>query len=76
MKQILPKASIGVILLISSFYLVKENKMDVSDIALDNIEALAAGEGGIGKWHCLGSGSLDCPNGTKVEFIVENYSWD
>lgn len=74
MKRILPKVIIVVTLLLSSLYLVKEKKIDISDITLDNIEALAAGEGTIGKWHCLGSGSIDCPDGTKVEFFVDNYS--
>ena len=54
---------------------MKEKNTTLSDIALDNIEALAAGEGG-SMWFCRGTGSLDCPSGNKVKYIVENYSLD
>ena len=73
-KQFLSKA-IVVLLLIGGVSLIREKSIDISDIALDNVEALAAGEGHT-QWYCLGSGSLNCPNGTKVEFIVDNYSFD
>ena len=76
MKRFLPKMIVIAILLIGGLYLTREEEVTISDIALDNVEALAAGEGGWGRWHCLGSGSLDCPDGRKVEFIVENYSLD
>lgn len=55
---------------------MEKESTTLSDVALDNIEALAAGEGGSSMWFCRGSGSLDCPNGTKVKFIVDNYSLD
>jgi len=64
------------ILLIGGIYFMEKESTTLSDVALDNIEALAAGEGGSSMWFCRGSGSLDCPNGTKVKFIVDNYSLD
>lgn len=47
-----------------------------NELLMSNIEALAAGEGG---WHydiCLGSGNVDCPNGTKVEYVIGKRSLD
>lgn len=64
------------ILLAGGIYLMEEKNTSLSDVVLENIEALAAGEGGTSMWFCRGSGSLDCPNGTKVKYIVDNYSLD
>lgn len=47
-----------------------------NELLMSNIEALAAGEG---EWHyayCLGSGNVDCPNGTKVEYVIGKRSLD
>ncbi len=42
-----------------------------NELAFSNIEALASGENS-GYYHCLGTGSLDCPKSfTKVAFIRE-----
>lgn len=50
----------------------KENKLQ--NLVLENIEALAAGEGN-NNVICVGSGSLDCPvNHVKVEYVIEGYS--
>lgn len=49
------------------------NKQAVlNDLAMDNIEALAGGEG-TGGYTCLGSGSVDC-HGDYVEIKVDGYS--
>ena len=76
MKRTLIKVTVMGILLIGCIYFMEKESTTLSDVALDNIEALAAGEGGSSMWFCRGSGSLDCPNGTKVKFIVDNYSLD
>ena len=39
-------------------------------LLLENVEALADGEYEQGV-ICIGYGSLDCPNGEKVDWIVE-----
>lgn len=45
----------------------------VNNLFLENVEALAAGEGG-GAW-CRGSGNTTCPmTGTKVAYTVEAYN--
>lgn len=75
MKRTLIKVTVLGILLAGGIYFMKEKNTTLSDIALDNIEALAAGEGG-SMWFCRGTGSLDCPSGNKVKYIVENYSLD
>lgn len=76
MKRTLIKVTVMGILLVGGIYFMEKESTTLSDVALDNIEALAAGEGGSSMWFCRGSGSLDCPNGTKVKFIVDNYSLD
>ena len=74
-KQVLFKVIVAVQLLIGGVSLMSEKGVDISDVALDNVEALAAGEG-LTQWHCFGSGTLDCPNGTKVKYIIDDYSLD
>lgn len=76
MKRTLIKATVMGLLLIGGLYLVKEKNNDLSDVALENIEALAAGEEVVGKWHCLGDATVPCPDGRRVAFVVENYSLD
>ncbi|WP_304250984.1 NVEALA domain-containing protein [Parabacteroides gordonii] len=76
MKRTLIKVTVMGILLAGGIYLMEEKNTSLSDVVLENIEALAAGEGGTSMWFCRGSGSLDCPNGTKVKYIVDNYSLD
>ena len=75
-KQVLSKVIVAVLLLISGVSLMGEKDVDISNIALDNVDALAAGEGGDTGWYCFGSGSLDCPDGTKVKYIIDDYSLD
>ena len=45
-------------------------KENLSDVMLENVEALANGEYEQGV-ICYGRGQLDCPNGEKVLWIVE-----
>lgn len=41
-----------------------------SSALLQNVEALASGEHST--YFCAGSGSVDCPNGIKVEYYRDN----
>ena len=75
MKRTLIKVTVMGILLAGGIYLMEEKNTSLSDVALDNIEALAAGEGGTSMWFCR-TGSLDCPSGNKVKYIVDDYSLD
>lgn len=56
-------------------YLQKETPTSLDVLSLQNIEALAYGEG-MGLYACYGRGSVDCPNGTKVEIYANNLSLD
>ena len=52
---------------------VRADKQTVSDLMLENVEALAAGEGN--KIYCAGIGSVDCPiNHVKVQAVIQRYS--
>ena len=64
---------IGVILIAAYCSLIKE-KSAIETLLLDNIEALASGEGGNFYW-CAGSGSIDC-HGHKVEYMVGGLNLD
>lgn len=56
---------------VASFQMgIKHERLD--SLMLENIEALASGEGGI-RYECVGTGSVDCPfNHVKV-YIVVNF---
>jgi len=62
--------TITTIYLSSSYY----SPNHVSDIVLDNIEALASSEGG-GNYQCFGVGSIDC-NGRKVSNVYTSFNFD
>lgn len=55
--------------LVASIYFWNNQKNELSSLALENIEALAAGEGGNGV-ICYGYGSVDC-YGDWVEMKIE-----
>lgn len=58
------------VLTIGAAYGLYRNKQSekARTLRLQNIEALATGEGGGGRTICYGSGSVTCPsNGNKVE---------
>jgi len=52
MKRTLIKVTVMGILLAGGIYLMEEKSTPLSDVALENIEALAAGEGGSSMWFC------------------------
>lgn len=47
-----------------------------NELLMNNIEALAAGEGGWHYQYCLGSGNVKCPDGTYVEYVIGARSLD
>lgn len=68
LKVILPLAVIAV-----SFFFLNPVKSSprVSDLVLQNVEALAGNE--VPNMVCVGTGSVDCPiNGAKVKRVVES----
>lgn len=44
------------------------HKPSSDDLLMQNIEALAGGE--IHYKYCIGSGDVDCPDGTKVAYVL------
>lgn len=56
-------------------YYTKHSKERLDDLFLNNVEALAIGEGAI-PVHCYGSGSVDCPSGAKVKFVISGFGLD
>lgn len=52
----------------------RSTKLELNNLFLENVEALAAGESS-GTVYCLGSGSVDCPiDNSKVEIVYGGYS--
>ena len=48
----------------------------MDELMIENVEALAAGEGGT-PMRCVGYGCVDCPLGTvKVKYVMTGYSLD
>lgn len=48
----------------------------IDELMIENVEALAAGEG-VTPVRCVGYGCVDCPLGTiKVKFVSTSYSLD
>lgn len=72
-KIILALASFGVIVFVTTLNVTRNNQ--ISNLILNNVEALANSEGSGGeemaKYYCYRSGSVDCPDGTKAEIVIE-----
>ena len=62
-------------IMISSFYYLTNEKKSVETLLFNNIEALAAGEGGGTIYNCYGWGSIDC-YGNKVEYMIDGVNLD
>jgi|GEM_PF-2613719 len=59
----------GIVMVISGLSgSISGQEEQVSNLMLENIEALAGGEETTTAF-CYGVGSLPCPDGTKVEFV-------
>lgn len=50
-------------------FLNTKQKVSIPSIMLANVDALAEGEENY-EYMCFGSGSFDCPNGSKVAYVV------
>lgn len=71
-KKIFFMIALGTAVAVSVFY-AHADKQVASDLLLENVEALAAGE--MTPAHCLGIGCVDCPvNNTKVKYVFSGYS--
>lgn len=46
-----------------------KQKLNISELMLSNVDALAEGETYY-KYKCYGTGSVDCPNGSKVACVA------
>lgn len=69
LKVILPMAAIAVSLSLLSRM---ESSSSMSDLLLQNVEALATNETPVNT-DCYGVGSVDCPiNSTKVKRVVQS----
>lgn len=66
------KKMIGVLVIVCTIFVYSsmeeyESYESIEELSMENLEALASGEGG-GFVRCRGNGSLDC-NGIKVSWI-------
>ena len=74
-KNILKATLVAAFALIVGFNVYNSQKSDVmSELALANVEALAAGE--FGRDICLGSGNVTCSTGEKVECVIRPFGLD
>ena len=64
MKRTFLKFLVGIISLLGAYFYVQTEKENLTDLALDNIEALAQGENT--NLYCFGEGDIDC-KGIKVK---------
>lgn len=53
---------------------VSQPEGEVNELLLSNVEALAADEDGWHTTHCYGKGCLNCPDGSKVAYILRKRS--
>jgi hypothetical protein len=68
MKQLTLKMTILLICLAGGVFLFTQNeKTKMSDMAFSNIEALANGDD---MAYCYGNGNIDCPDGSKAEYVI------
>lgn len=56
-----------------------KNNSQMSDLMLNNVDALASSEDNSGgelptKWICYRDGTVDCPDGSKAEIVYGPYS--
>lgn len=72
MKRLVLKSSFLLVAIASLYCFQKKENRTLKNLALANIEALAAGEGG--GTTCIGSGSIDC-YGYKVDYKATDFSF-
>ena len=72
MKKLIFLLLVGAMVTIT--YFTRPAGTELNNLLLENVEALAAGEGS-GTVNCVGIGSVDCPrNSSKVYVVFEGYS--
>lgn len=72
MKKLILFLFIGILIVITSWS--RPAKVELNNLFLENVEALAAGEE-VTTVRCLGSGSVDCPiDKFKAEAVYDGYS--
>ena len=73
MKKVI--AAVFFVILVISLYGLRTTESKVDSLLLNNVEAIAAGEGGSTPVRCFGSGVVLCPINQKyVDFYVSGYS--
>ncbi len=61
---------------IGGMYYSHAGSCTMNELMIENVDALAAGEGGT-IVRCIGSGCVDCPfNNVKVYIVLSGYSLD
>ena len=70
MKRTLLKLLTGIVCLTGIYFCAQTEKENLTDLALDNIEALAQGENT--NLYCFGEGDIDC-KGIKVKKRFEGF---
>lgn len=71
MKRLVLKVSFLLVAIVGIYCFQEKENNTIKNLAFENIEALAAGEGTGGV--CIGSGSVDC-RGYKVDWKVTGFS--
>ena len=75
MKKMIKIAFVAAFVAIAGYGVYTNQKSEtLSDLTLDNVEALAAGESGYDT--CLGSGNVTCSTGEKVECVIRPFGLD
>lgn len=72
MKKLILFLFVGILVIIT--YWSRPATVELNNLFLENVEALAAGEE-VTTVRCLGSGSVNCPiNNSKVAVVYDGYS--
>ena len=73
-KNFIRTAFVAVFALMAGYSVyTSQQKSEMSDLAMANVEALANGEQENGI-TCIGEGTVDCPIGIKVRAVIKYYS--
>lgn len=73
MKKNISKGVIALFCLGSIYFFNTPDTTPTNQLAFENVEALAQGEGPTENYRCYGTGSIDC-HGYKVDEKISGYS--
>lgn len=73
MKKNISKGIVALFCLSGIYFLNTPDTTAINQLAFENIEALAQGEGPGENYRCYGDGSVDC-HGYKVEHKISGFS--